>query len=555
MLHSCPRLTARDWRRVLVLALLVMTLTTIPYLVGVAAQRDGWQFSGFTFGLEDGNSYLAKMREGARGEWLFTLAYTSERQSGAWLFVPYLWGGKLAALIAGGSDPAHNAALIAAMLLVFHAARIIFGVLAILAIYWFAALFLPRRGMCWLAVIVISVGGGLGWLLAALGQTQWLGSLPIDFYVPEAYTFLALYGLPHLSLGLAAMLAGLTILTTRRSARAIFLTGCCWLVTGLCVTFYVGVLYVILAVWGLATWRRTRHFPLHWAIRTGFAAVVPAPVFVYGLLATANDPVLAIFNAQNRIPSPHPIQYVVGFVVVGIPAWFGVRWAWRRGKHQFIYLLLPAWVVAAAVLAYTPVSIQRRLIEGVFTPLCILAVVGLRYVIVPTLARRRYFRRRRFTTRRLWRYAAALTLLLTLPTTAEQLLAGSAALSKPAPPLFYPSGEMAAFDWLNAHAPSSSVVLTGFDTGNALPAYTNLRAFLGHGVETVHSDQKQALVADFFNGTKTLAEIQTPDEYPIQYVMVGPEEAADNAPVSQPQWSKSLTLLYDENGYSIYQVP
>lgn len=173
LLHSSRHnVSPREWRKVLVFALIVMLLTTIPYLVGVAAQRDGWQFSGFTIGVEDGNNYLAKMREGARGAWLFTLAYTSERQTPVWLFVPYVWGGKIAGLLAGGADPAHNAALMTAMLFVFHGARFAFGVLAILAIYWFSALFLPRGGLRWLAVMVISVGSGLGWLLIALGQGQ-----------------------------------------------------------------------------------------------------------------------------------------------------------------------------------------------------------------------------------------------------------------------------------------------------------------------------------------------------------------------------------------------
>ncbi|MHB8625485.1 MAG: hypothetical protein ACYDBJ_00880 [Aggregatilineales bacterium] len=549
------RITANEWRRVTALALVVMALTTVPYIVGAMSQRDGWQFSGFAFGLEDGNNYLAKMREGARGDWLFTLAYTSERQTGVWLFVPYLWGGKIAGLLAGGSDAAHNAALITAMLLVFHGARIVCGVLAIVAIYWFAALFLPRGGLRWLAVIVISVGSGLGWLLIALDQGQWLGSLPIDFYIPEAYTFMALYGLPHIALGLATLLAGFTILATRKSASAILLVGACWLITSLCVTFYIGALYIVLAVWGVIIWWRGHHFPMELAVRTGLAALVPAPVFIYGLFLTATNPALAVFNAQSHVPSPHPLQYAVGYMVVAIPAIFGVRWAWRRGKRQPIYLLLLAWVVTAPFLAYTPVSVQRRLIEGAFTPLCILAVAGLRFVIVPALTQRRFFRRRRIKSRRLWRYAAALTLALTLPTAAEQFIGGIAVLLTAARPLFYPPAEMAAFDWLNTHAPSQTIVLTDLDTGNALSARTDLRAFLGHGVETLYSEQKRALVADFFNGTKSLADIQTPDEIPIRYVIYSPEEAVQSPPDSRAQWSKALTLIYNQDGYEIYQVP
>lgn len=212
-------------------------------------------------------------------------------------------------------------------------------------------------------------------------------------------------------------------------------------------------------------------------------------------------------------------------------------------------------MVAAPFLTYAPVSVQRRLIEGAFTPLCILATAGLRFVIVPSLARRRYFRRRRISTRKLWRFAAGLMVALTLPTAAEQLIVSAITVLTPAPPLFYPPAEIAAFDWLNGHAPSQTVVLSDFDTGNALSARTNLRAFLGHGVETLYAEQKRALVAYFFNGTKSLADIQTPDEDPIGYVIYSPYETANSTPGALAQWGQSLTLIYNQDGYEIYRVP
>src|SRR5262245_28438194 len=115
-----------------------MLLTTLPYMIGAASQNDQWRFSWFTFGLDDGNSYLAKMRQGAVDGWLFHIVYTSEPHDGAFLFTPYLAGGKIATLIAPPSSPA----FVDAMLLVFHISRIAFGVLLILVMYRFIATFL-----------------------------------------------------------------------------------------------------------------------------------------------------------------------------------------------------------------------------------------------------------------------------------------------------------------------------------------------------------------------------------------------------------------------------
>jgi len=200
--------TQREWRNALLFAVVVMALTTLPYLVGASAQRSDLRFGWFLFGVDDGNSYLAKMRQGAVDGWLFHIVYTSEPHDGAFLFTPYLAGGKLAALLAPPSSPAFTDA----MLLVFHLARIGFGILLILVTYRFVAVFIIKRSLRWLALTLITLGGGLGWLLTIVGLGNWLGSLPIDLYLPEGYTFYLLYGLPHLSLARAAVLGGLLLI-------------------------------------------------------------------------------------------------------------------------------------------------------------------------------------------------------------------------------------------------------------------------------------------------------------------------------------------------------
>src|SRR5215510_2207848 len=74
--------TRRECLWVSLFAAGVMVLTTLPYLVAFASEADGWRFGGFLLGVEDGSSYIAKMSEGARGAWLFTLTYSSEPQRG-----------------------------------------------------------------------------------------------------------------------------------------------------------------------------------------------------------------------------------------------------------------------------------------------------------------------------------------------------------------------------------------------------------------------------------------------------------------------------------------
>jgi len=545
------RVSRHEWRTVLIFALIIMAITTIPYAIGVLSQRNGWQFGGFLFGAEDGNSYLAKMREGANGgwgDWLFHLAYTSERQDGAFLFTPYLLAGKVGGLFADTRNPA----LMGVLLLIFHAARIGFGVLAILVSYRFAALFLPRGLMRWAAIGLISVGGGFGWLLILIGKDYWLGSAPIDFYLPEAYTFFLLYGLPHLSLARAMLLGGFMLLF-RDTTRSALLAGLCWLIMGFCVPFYVAVLYALLGAWGAAALIRYRRFPTHLFGRSLIAAIVPAPLLIYNLAAVVLSPTLTAFSRQNYLPSPNPLHYVVGLGLLALCAVPALRWAWRRGKSHAAYLLLPAWVIAAPLLAYVPVSVQRRLLEGVFVPLCILAIVGLRFAIAPWLVQHSG-RTRRLSVTKVWQRLIAIVLLISLPSTLLLLFSGVIGGTHLSEPLFHAAGEVAALDWLNAHASPDSIVLSTKATGNYIPARTNLRVFTGHGPETLDSDKKRDMAVQFFDGGITLDSMQTPAETPIRYVFYGPPEAAGHAPDALAKWANGLTLIYSQDSYKIYEV-
>jgi hypothetical protein len=510
------RVSPVELRRVVIFALLTMALLTLPYALAYRAQGFSWKFTGFLFGVEDGNSYLAKMRQGALGAWQFHLTYTSEPHEGAYLFLPYLLLGKVAALF---GDP-NSADFYRTLLFTFHAARFLFGVLAILVTWRFLALFLPRGSMRWAALTLICFGGGLGWLLVIVGLGDWLGApQPVDFYLPEGYMFYILYGLPHLCLARAMLLGGF-ILFFQGGWRRWLLAGVCWLVMGLCVPFYIAVLYVLLGVWGLVSIVRQRRFPVELFIKCVIAGVVPLPVLLYNFAVFVTNPIMGAWSNQNKLPSPHPLHYVFGFGVLYLLAIPAIRWAWRRGRHQPAYLLLIGWIVAAPILAYTPVSVQRRLLEGLYVPLCILAIAGLRYVVAPAL------RYRRRTAEKVYARGLAVVLFLCLPTTILILLGGLTLINNPAPPAFAPVDYGGIASGLR-DAPRNSVVLSDYEIGNLIPAWTNHRVFIGHGPETIDGDRKRALWADFLqNGT--LATLKTFPGDPIRYVIISNAQYLSN---------------------------
>jgi hypothetical protein len=146
-------------------AALVMLLTSLPYFLGYASQGQDWRFTGFVFGVEDGNSYIAKMQAGAAGTWLFRTPYSAVHQQGVVAFLPYILLGKLA------SPPELHEKLV----LIYHIFRIAAGMLAILATYDFIAYFIPGDRERRYGLILAVLGGGLGWVLLLLGlDTCWV---------------------------------------------------------------------------------------------------------------------------------------------------------------------------------------------------------------------------------------------------------------------------------------------------------------------------------------------------------------------------------------------
>ena len=156
------KVTRREWRWVVIWIVVALIVTSVPYLVGWLRSTPDRVFGGFAFAIEDGYSYLSKMKQGAEGLWLFQLPYTSEAHTPTIFYLFYLLLGKFSALT-GLSTP-----------LVYHLARLLFDAILLAVIYRFIALFTAWRPVRRIAFLLIIFSGGLGWLLILLGQaTGW----------------------------------------------------------------------------------------------------------------------------------------------------------------------------------------------------------------------------------------------------------------------------------------------------------------------------------------------------------------------------------------------
>lgn len=523
-------------------AILLMALTSLPY--AVALQQDNrlnspseWIFSGFVFGVTDGNSYIAKMRTGMEGAWLFRSPYTAMSQDGVIAFLPYLLLGKLVA------PPQAHLKLV----ILFHVFRILAGILNIWATYHFLALFIKKDLYRQISLVMATAGGGLGWLLVSGGE---LSQLPLEFYSPESFGFLSLYGLPHLALGRAALLWTLIAylrLWQTSSPRAALMLGGFWLLAGICqpiqAAMVAGIISLhLIIVWILERGKKliARNPPHNKALLFLIMGSLPAGLLlIYTALKFTSDPYLRIWTSQNILPTAPLTLYLVSYGWLMPLAFYGALTMWKINPN---HALLPAlWMVIGLSGICIPISIQRRLIEGFWVALVVLAFV---FLDKPP-------RRLAMAVHSIGAYGL---LLFSLPSTLMLIVGGVQTAQHPAGPAFLPREQVALFELVNEQGDQTSpLVLASFDSSNALPAFATARVLIGHGPESAGGTALQEQVEAIFQQKTTDARrIDLLEKYGVNYLLWGPSERALGT--WNPARAEYLQQKASRDGYFLFQV-
>jgi hypothetical protein len=289
---------------------------------------------------------------------------------------------------------------------------------------------------------------------------------------------------------------------------------------------------LLLTSWRRGGWPSWRP----WLLAALRASLIPLPLVAVLAWQFLRDPYLQAWTLQNRILSPNPLHYLVAYGML-LPA-AGVG-AWQLLKRLGDRGLLP--VVYAAIfplLAYVPHNLQRRLPDGVWLALAILAAAGLAWLI-----------RRRVAISPL----APLLIVLSLLSSLLLLVGGVQVALNPAEPAFRTQEEVQTFQWLESEAKCGKVALAGFATSNALPAWAPLRVLVGHGPESADLEALLPKVQDYYRGNMDDTESRAFLEvHEVDFVVVGPRERAlgNWDPFSRPE----LILQYREGDYEVYSV-
>jgi hypothetical protein len=512
---------------------MLILFTTIPYFIGFQVEEE-CAFSGFVFGVEDGNSYIAKMRRGLNGDWLFRTPYTSIEQPGVLAFIPYIFLGKLA----GGSE---SHAQLVVLYQLFRWGSIIGYVYAL---YRFLGLFTEDDFWKAVGVVLGTVGAGLGWALILAGRSELLGSIPLDFYSPETFGFLSILGLPHLVASRAFLLLGMVaFLKANDDDRRPLNPGLLILLAGIFqpLSMVIGLMIIGAYCFVMMLLRVVGYLELDFRrlIKLGLlTATVPAPYIIYLLISFAVDPFLSEWTAQNVIRSPHPVHYLLAYAVLLLPVAYGIWLVIRRRDHKGFLPLV--WVILLPILAYAPHNLQRRLPEGVW-----IAMISLVTITFSSLSEKE----------KRVNWAAIPIILLGIPSSLLLLIGAGTTAATVRPPVFQAQEQIAAFQWLDQHLERDAVLLAAYETANPLPAWAFVRTPAGHGPESINLAEILPEISRFYRlqaGMSDQDRAAFLRSLKVDFVFHGPNERELGA--WDPSKVDFLTQVFRQKNYSIYRV-
>ena len=453
----------------MVFALVIAAVSLLPYLLAYLWTPPGHHFAGFFFIADDAATYLAKMREGTDGSWLWNDPYTSEPHGGVFLFGFYLLLGHLAGLL--------HLPLIAT----YHLARILGALAVVLAVDRLCRQLLPAE-LRRLGLVLVVLGSGLGFLAQAAGNPAIFGSQieALDLHLPELSGWYSILAIPHFAWATALIIAGLLGLlqiADRPAWRPVALTSAALLAL---TAIHPQMIPVIAIIWVayrglLLAWGR----PPSW--RTLAAEAVPfmvtLPLLAYNAWLLFADPTIAEWASQWRHQAPGPLSLGVSLGVPLLLAAGGGVTAWRRRDEGLALMLV--WPPLVILLLYLPnlASIQRRLLDALYVPIGILAAVGLRALT----ARLRRTPARRITALVMTTCCVASAIVLAI---AVRFASGAF------PEAYVGNDAWQAMQWLSAHHRAGDRALSSPQAGQLLPAWAGVDVYVGHYSETLDYFQK-----------------------------------------------------------------
>jgi hypothetical protein len=457
----------------------------------------------------DYSVYYSYIHQAAAGMVVFKDYFTSEPQAGGMVNIFWLSIGWFAKLFGFSAQAA------------FHFSRIFWiGSFVIVAYGFITYLFKDLRYRV-IALFFVLYSGGIGAIVRSVIETLGLSDkkaetaiaatykyapFPIDLWVPDSNTYLILKQSPHLIASITLMLMVFLLMLFALESKKLSYSIAAGLTATVLFQFHpyqVGTMYGVLGAYFLVLFISKKE-KLSNLIRSGAVFLIfSLPSVLYYVWLLFFDWRTRQLAVENICITPPPWYVAAGYGALLVLAAAGIYFfiKTRELYNNRGYIFLGTWLATQALLIYTPVNFQRRMIMGFHIVIAIFAAVGALLISerIGVLARIK-----KYTA-----YVCFMVLLLLSFVMAGADFENSVWFYKNKDWFYISPAKQEAMQWVKNHVNDSDVVLASWGNGNVIAGELQKRVFLGHWAETADIEEKtdtlNALFAEANNDNGKMA--------------------------------------------------
>lgn len=520
----------KEWLFLTIIALLLIFITSLPYVYGyLTAPEDTYFLAISGINRSDYANYFSYIEQAKDGHLLFKDLYTTEPQPRAILNLFFLGLGLVAKFF--------NLSAVA----IFQISRIILIPIFVLIFYLFISLLFKEKLKRKLGLIFTCFSAGLGGLLS-LFITFPLLQIPIDLWIPEAFTFLSLFLNPLYIFSFILIISiFLLILLAKKNAsyKYSFLAGVCGLILFQIHPYDIPVIYLTLFIfWILSNliekrvnWNLFKHCLI-------FALISLPSIIYYFWLSTGHFiTVERIAQASSLLITPSVSAFILGYGFI-LPLTLMGIYIFLKNKSPYLPLLI-SWLMVHVALLLLPLPLQRKMTEGLHLVLSIFAVEGI------------WFIHQKFN---LLKYKFLWFIVFILLFNFSNIFIIKRDIKYYQTPYFSISKELiSSMKWLRINSPEEANIISNSDmvTNNLIPAFSVRKIYFGHRIETIQARRKEKEVSWFFKTNKNDDEKYSfLQKENLDYIFINKEE--EN--IFRPEEKQYLKKVFENTSTSIYQV-
>lgn len=517
-----------------IIAVVALFFANLPFVYGYTVPKDGMTFIGRkVINTYDTYTYVAFIEQSRQGKFLLENLYSTEAQEPRLIRPLFMFLGKLALVLNITSEQAYAGS------------RIFLGFVFCFVLYRFLRHFFTKPSERLFAFAVVLASTGVGYFVRFAFPSS------TDLWIPESNTFLSLGEAPHFILSQILMLLAFTFFVKALTGKKILYSLLCsasLLLLSLEHPFNIFITFTTMLVLSIVLFYKKKidASSVPWILLVLAVQVVGIG---YQMYETMQNSILKLWEQNNSLPSPSPINFITGYGLLWPFALIGTERFLRRENAW--KLLVVVWVVVIFILLYSPLSFQRRVSEGAHIPIAILAVCGIFFVVD-------YFSGLVVEKARKGVRVVLLTCIFLMLIVGSLYVSFSetSAIAQDSPEsyaYYLRAPELQAMKVLKDHTSDKDAVLANVFYGNIIPGVTGRKVFFGHAVQTPFFDAKVNVTDKFLLSKDDKAAYKFLKDNHISFIFLGIADSMVRYgfnPAARPYLEKA----YDFQGVQIYHV-